>query len=336
MNMRISYIPENMLKMRGDCKFFFKMPFKAAAYNFQMSINSAHVKEHDRFNHNVDKVEEVAKTAIEGTQKTSTISLCDKIVHFLAHVGLALILLVPLLNFFPFVVLVIKAKENREAAPPDGEAIKVETPVEPQKPVLRPERPQVQPQRHTPQQAIRVQPLSRPQQPSHVTPTKKVSSEASSVKSSPTIVEVRKLEQEAARLYFQIFPEDCPKELISIPLEEAVPSLAKELGQLVFSSSPVTGMSTKKRLGNLVANLTELREFLNEKFPKVGGDPAKFNYCFKGTFDTNIQHSGVDNPYRIFKWSVAQKFPDEFSDFIKTVKMKLENNVILIDPNQIL
>jgi hypothetical protein len=123
--MRISYIPENILKARPDCKFFFRDPFSAAIYNFKVSVHASHIKEHDKFQEKTAKVTGVAKPVIEGIQRTSKISLCNRIAHFLAHVGIGLLLFIPLLNFIPFVILALKAKEHREVARSQAEVQEV-------------------------------------------------------------------------------------------------------------------------------------------------------------------------------------------------------------------
>lgn len=120
MSMRISYIPETILKARVDCKFFMRGPFSAAIYNFKMSCHASHIKEHDKFQEKVAKVQEVAKPVIEGTQRTSKISLCNRVAHFLAHVCMGILLFIPILNFIPFVILNLKAKEL-PALPPSEE-----------------------------------------------------------------------------------------------------------------------------------------------------------------------------------------------------------------------
>lgn len=121
--MRISYVPEEILKAPVDCKYHFCNPFKTAIYNFKVSVYASHIKEHDKFQENADKVEEVAKPAIEAAGTPPKHSCCNRIAHFFAHVGIGLLLLIPIVNMIAFMCLAIKAKEYREPPPPPEESM---------------------------------------------------------------------------------------------------------------------------------------------------------------------------------------------------------------------
>lgn len=334
------YIPKNILESKVDCCFFIREPFKAAAYNFRNCILRSNSQQEK-------KTDEVAKKTFDETQHTSKITLCGRIAHFFRHVVVGFILSLPLLNFFPFVVLALKAKEHKSAP----EAIGIQAPSqkkEEMKEKINQKVPSNEPEdlflKNRYRETIMNAPISA---------------------DSPTTERQRKItnkQDEVCKLFYSLLLSEVPETdfqntyLMSqkegakpITNETAkklqvskflkgdewlkFPAIKKSLKAIVENLITRASKSTETsniqgplvRYENAITNLNGLRKYLNNQFPEYKDAPLMETYKGDGKM--------TQNPYYMLRHGIFKLAPDEFEALFKKCQFRVEDGLFYINPH---
>lgn len=259
----VRYIPQNLVSQPFGFCYCVKSPYKAAFYNFKVSLSS---RDSD--------VQKIANPSFKKRNDT----VFQKTKHFFKHIGVGSLLMIPLFNIFLLIGLLPKKNTKAKVKEPTIHSKLIEETIPiPFSPVKS---------ARAAFQANREQEL-KDKLDSLVLDGKRTGQFSFAESYAQT--------KEMTKTFFHYFPEETKApQFISLKKKKGEEDLAPLCDDIKFVEDLIIalGVTAEQRLRYANANFPSFINFLNQKFPELKGE---FYLC--GNYKNEIKDKARNIPY---------------------------------------